>query len=92
MQFEFDPPKSQANKIKHGIDFEEAQALWDDAFGIVIQASFKEEKRFGLIGNMTGTMWTAIFTMRGDAVRIISCRRSRKDEVAFYEQERRKHN
>lgn len=28
--FEFDPDKSAANKAKHGIDFVEAQALWDD--------------------------------------------------------------
>jgi len=30
MDFEYDPDKSRANKAKHGIDFEEAQALWDD--------------------------------------------------------------
>jgi uncharacterized DUF497 family protein len=29
--FEFDPAKSIANKSKHGIDFIEAQALWEDA-------------------------------------------------------------
>ena len=28
-EFEFDPAKSQVNKAKHGIDFEEAKALWD---------------------------------------------------------------
>jgi uncharacterized DUF497 family protein len=30
-RFEWDPAKSTANKAKHGIDFEEAQAIWDDA-------------------------------------------------------------
>ncbi len=30
MRYEYDPNKSHANKIKHGIDFEEAQALWLD--------------------------------------------------------------
>lgn len=29
MQYEYGPEKSAANKAKHGIDFEEAQALWD---------------------------------------------------------------
>lgn len=28
--FEFDEAKSQSNDIKHGIDFVEAQALWQD--------------------------------------------------------------
>jgi len=31
MDFEYDRQKSEANKAKHGIDFEEAQALWQDA-------------------------------------------------------------
>ena len=30
MRFEYDPDKSAANKAKHRLDFEEAQALWDD--------------------------------------------------------------
>ena len=30
MEFEFDPEKSLANKLKHGIDFDEAQELWRD--------------------------------------------------------------
>ena len=92
MRYEYDPDKSLSNKLKHGIDFEEAQALWLDVFGVTILARFQGEERFGLIGDVSGTMWTAVFTMRGDAVRIISCRHSRKNEVAFYEQEKRKRN
>ena len=30
MRFEFDADKSAGNKDKHGINFVEAQALWDD--------------------------------------------------------------
>ena len=30
MEFEFDEAKSQANAVKHGIDFVAAQALWLD--------------------------------------------------------------
>jgi len=30
MEFEFDLRKSATNKRKHGIDFVEAQQLWDD--------------------------------------------------------------
>jgi hypothetical protein len=29
MEFEFDSRKSHRNKLKHGIDFEEARKLWD---------------------------------------------------------------
>ncbi len=31
MKFEFDINKSESNKNKHGIDFVEAQALWNDS-------------------------------------------------------------
>ena len=30
MDFEYDEQKSESNKIKHGIDFEEAKAIWND--------------------------------------------------------------
>ncbi len=30
MEFEYDPQKSARNLAKHGIDFGEAQRLWDD--------------------------------------------------------------
>jgi uncharacterized DUF497 family protein len=92
MRHDYDPNKSRANKIKHGIDFEEARALWLDNFGVTIPARFQGEERFGLIAAVAGAMWTAIFTMRGETVRLVSCCRSRKNEVVFYEQEKRKHH
>ncbi len=33
MNFEFDTSKSKANLEKHGIDFVEAQQLWEDKAG-----------------------------------------------------------
>ena len=30
MEFEFDRTKSESNRAKHGIDFVDVQALWDD--------------------------------------------------------------
>ena len=87
MEFEFDPAKSAANKAKHGIDFDEAQALWADD-GIVDTKSTAEvasELRFLAVGRIEGKHWTAICTLRGEAVRIISVRRARKEEVGYYE-------
>ena len=36
--FEFDEEKSAANRVKHGIDFLDAQALWNDPDLLEIQA------------------------------------------------------
>ncbi|MDR1264278.1 MAG: BrnT family toxin [Propionibacteriaceae bacterium] len=30
LRFEWDPAKSASNKLKHGVDFEEANAMWRD--------------------------------------------------------------
>lgn len=85
MLFEYDPAKSSANKLKHGIDFEEAKALWDDDLLLVAPTRFVSEKRHLAIGRIGDKMWTAVFTCRSGIVRIISVRRSRKEEVEHYE-------
>ena len=85
MEFQFDPEKSTQNKKKHGIDFYEAQALWDDADLIEIPAKTVDEQRFMVIGRIEAVHWSGVITYRGDAVRIISVRRSRKEEIAIYE-------
>ena len=87
MSFEFDPDKSAANKIKHGIDFDEIQALWDDPDLLEIPARTLDEPRSLVIGKIGGKHWSGVITYRGDAVRIISARRSRLEEVALYENE-----
>jgi uncharacterized DUF497 family protein len=85
MEFEFDPQKSQANKKKHGIDFYEAQALWDDPDLIEIPVRTSDEPRFLIIAKSSGKHWSGVITYRGGKIRIISVRRSRKEEVDFYE-------
>ncbi len=70
---------------KHGIDFVEAQRLWADSELVEIQAKTTEEPRFLVIGRVDGKHWSAVITYRGEAIRIISVRRSRKAEVAIYE-------
>jgi uncharacterized DUF497 family protein len=85
MRFEFDPRKSASNKAKHGIDFVEAQRLWDDDFLLEAPAKSDDEPRFMAIGMIDGRRWAAICVGRGEAVRIISVRRARKEEVEHYE-------
>jgi hypothetical protein len=86
MQFEFDINKSQFNKGKHGIDFVEAQALWNDPDLLEIPAKkLEDEKRYLLIGKIGQKHWSAVITYRNDTVKIISVRHSRGKEVDYYE-------
>ena len=85
MAFEFDPRKSAANLAKHGIDFVEAQRMWEDPDRLEIPARTEDEPRWLIIGRIDAKLWSAVVTSRGDAIRLISVRRSRDDEVALYE-------
>jgi hypothetical protein len=85
MEFEFDPKKSDSNKNKHGIDFIEAQELWNDVDLLEIPAKTSDEARFLVIGKMDDKHWTGIITYRNDKIRLISVRRARNEEVELYE-------
>jgi hypothetical protein len=84
IDFEFDPEKSSSNRDKHGIDFPEAQEVWNDLFAIEVQAKSETEKRFALIGAISGTIWAVFFTERAEKIRIISARRARTKKEELY--------
>ena len=88
MEFEFDQAKSEANRLKHGIDFVQAQELWKDLYALQIQAMSDTEPRFALIASMQGKVWSVFFTDRNSKIRIISARRSRTNEEDLYHEGR----
>lgn len=83
--FEFDSAKSVTSFAKHGIDFVDGQALWSDPAAVEAPARAEGESRFLVVGRIGQHMWAAIITYRGEAIRIISIRRARPEEVARYE-------
>jgi len=85
VEFDFDAGKSEENKEKHGIDFVEAQTLWHDPDLIEIPARTVDEPRYVVIGRIKDKHWSGIITYRDEKIRIISVRRSRKEEVEIYE-------
>lgn len=87
LRFDYDPKKSEANKAKHGIDFEEAQALWNDPDLLEIPARTEDEVRLMVVGRIGGKHWSGVITYRNSTIRIISVRRARHEEVLLYESE-----
>jgi uncharacterized DUF497 family protein len=85
MEFEYDVNKNKRNKEKHNIDFIQAQKLWDDPDLIEIPIKTSDEPRYLVIAQIAGKHWSGIITYRGENIRIISVRRSRKEEVMIYE-------
>ncbi|WP_404831071.1 BrnT family toxin [Endozoicomonas euniceicola] len=78
-QFEYDEAKSLTTK-------DESIRPWQDSKLVCLQSKVKtDEIRLLFIGQIQLKHWTAIATRRGEKIRIISVRRSRKNEVALYE-------
>ncbi len=84
ISFEYDPVKSAINHQKHGIDFYEAMALWESEVLELPSYPGSDEGRWLVIGTITEKCWTVVITRRGERVRIISARRSRKEEERLY--------
>jgi uncharacterized DUF497 family protein len=93
MRFEFDPVKSAATKQDRGIDFVEAQAIWDDPDRLERPARSTTEPRVQVLGRIQQTIWSAIVTYRHEGhekgIRIISVRRAHENEEALYRGEER---
>lgn len=88
MKFERDANKSSANRTKHGIDFETAKNIWLDENRVEIHAPYPLEDRSIIIGKHHNKLWAAVYTVRGDAIRIISVRHARKKEEELYDKEK----
>jgi uncharacterized DUF497 family protein len=84
MDFEYDPTKSQTNKEKHGMDFDEAQVLWRDEDRVEFPARSDTEERHALLAKKDEKIWVAFYTVREAAIRIISVRRARENEERTY--------
>jgi uncharacterized protein len=82
MEFEYDHNKSVSNLEKYGINFEEAQNIWDDNYRIEISARTSDEQRSLVIGSIDRIIWSAIITIRKNSIRIISVRKARKNETS----------
>jgi uncharacterized protein len=88
MTFEYDPLKVQTNWRKHGVSFAEAEFVFFDPLAIHdVDPDSIDEKRFITVGRgNSGLLLVIVYTMRGDAVRLISARRATRQEAKAYEE------
>jgi uncharacterized DUF497 family protein len=84
-EFEWDERKNEANRAKHGLDFVDAVALFDHPHLLAAARMTGGETRSLATGLVDGRVVTAVFTLRGDRIRIISLRVARADERLRYQ-------
>ena len=83
-KFEWDNNKNRSNQKKHGISFEDASDIFNDDDRVQYQETRAGEKRYKIVGKAFEAIITVIYTMRDLIVRMISARRSSKDERKAY--------
>ena len=86
MEFDWDPAKNAENERKHGVSFADAVGLWDDLYVEVEEIAYSEdgEQRNAILGRLSGKIYVAIWTKRGEVIRLISVRRARKNEEEVF--------
>lgn len=85
MKFEWNENKRQTNITKHGIDFMDAQKIFDyDTVTIEDNRFNYGEQRFIAIGLLNSKMIVVVYTERENIIRIISARKATKNEQRIY--------
>jgi uncharacterized DUF497 family protein len=83
-EFEWDEAKRAANQEKHKVDFQLATLLFDGRPNVTVDSSRDGEMRSATTGYLDGRCYTAIWTLRGEAIRFISVRSARDGEKRTY--------
>ena len=83
MEFEFNSEKAAANLKKHGFSLDQAKKLWEVP-AVVVKARTAGEERYLIIGRLGEKLYSCIYTMRGETIRLISARRSHRKEERIY--------
>ena len=90
LRFEWDERKSAANRRKHGISFPEAETVFTDEHGLLLDDPLHsvDEDRFVLIGLSAALRVLVVIHCEledGDVIRLISARRATRSERAQYD-------
>ena len=86
MKYEWDISKANSNRRKHGVEFADAVAVFEDDCAIQTEDDFPHEQRFITIGiDGFAHILVVIYTWREDTIRIISARKATNHERRDYE-------
>ena len=84
MRYEWDERKRLSNLEKHGLDFFDVGIVFESPH-VEVPSCRSSEKRHLAIGTFEGRFVTVVYTIRNEAIRVISFRRARHEERDTYQ-------
>jgi uncharacterized DUF497 family protein len=91
--FDWDEGNLTKSKVKHGVDFDEVESVFNIKSGVVLGKQVSppvQELRICVVGPaFTGRVLSVVFTLRDGRVRPISSRIANKKERDLYEEIRK---
>jgi len=81
----WDERKRAANLAKHGLDFEDANRVYNNPLKLTFESPRKGENRKLDLVTIEDVLLAFIYVERGNSVRAISLRRASRTERSIYE-------
>ena len=87
--FQWDDLKAAQNYAKHGVAFDAAKVIFKNPFAVEYIDDREDygEERLIIIGMIDDRLLVVVFTMRGEAIRIISARAAEPFERKQYHEQ-----
>lgn len=88
MEITFDPEKSRANLLKHGVALSLATKIdWSEVwFDVDDRTDYRELREIGYT-LIDDRLYCVVYTQRGDTMHVISLRKANRREVRRYDEE-----
>jgi uncharacterized protein len=90
MSCKWDPNKAKTNISDHGVDFADAEGVFEDEYGLSQEdPTAQGEHRYITIGmDFLGRLVVVGYTYRGECIRLIWARKATRKERKTYERRR----
>ncbi len=90
MLYEWDEDKRLKNIKKHGLDFMDADLVFESSGKVIVDVTraVEKEKRYADFAEVKGRLLKLVYTPRGKKIRVISLRVASVSERRSYEKEK----
>ena len=86
MDYEWDEEKRQSNLRKHGLDFMDADLVFEAPIKVTVAAAHADDDRRADLAEVNGRVLMLVYTLRQQTVRCISLRVASRRERKLYDE------